>query len=302
MPLSILGICSCFWHSAPAKSENGAATAKSALSRSDLHRIVGNVTLDGKPVRYFGITATRTPLIFHPTPPTVINAVDGRFSIDVQAGQWSIIVAGPGFARYIVPNVVTRSGYVNPPLQIVVDRGYRIDGRVTDISSNPIGGAIVRILQSANTPNGDTLWELSRGNYSTLTESDGSFRFDGVSAINGRAQISASLMPNHGVSLPQEITNSDASLDLVLLPVGSIEGVLTGAPARDTIVVARSVAHRKSLLSVGVEGNGTFRFNNVPVGEYDVGVLMISGSRGATLIKRLSVVAWQPVIVTLVVP
>jgi hypothetical protein len=257
----------------------------------------GFVTLDGRPVTYFGVTVLRdhTRLLFHPNPPVHIHAEDGRFNVRVpQSGEWDVVISGPGFAREVVDNVGIGAGYANTPLKIAVSRGNTIRGTVKDSSSLPVSGATVSIVQSSATPTGDVLWELARGNLTTVTDSNGNYHIEGVTSVSGNGYISATKLPD-GVSLPKQLPTTDTSVELVLSPIGVIDGIVAGT-VNTVMIVAEPVTDPQARLFTSIDRNGTFRFENIPIGDYTIRVYQRSQWEK---FLRVSVLAGQTTKVTL---
>lgn len=267
--------------------------------------VVGHVTLDGRPVSNFGVTVHVNHRSLALPAPISVHASDGRFLVRVPHGEWDLVFAGPGFARHVVKKLNVRAGEANVPLQVRVDRGDTVQGRVTNAVGDAVHGAVVRISQNPSTLTKELLWELARGNFSTVTSATGMFRFDDVSSVADRASIAASL-PGIGVSHPQSLSNGDTTINFVLYPVGSIVGALTTTSPISLhfqpiyVAVAHLVNGPVSTFSAVVAKDGTFQIGDVPEGEYDIGLVSPNGVRtGTTTTKRILVTAGKPVRVLL---
>ncbi len=266
--------------------------------------MVGRVSLDGEPVSYFGVTVHANHRFFGSPAPIPVRASDGRFLVKVPPGEWDLIFAGPGFARHVVKKVNVRAGEANVPLQVRVGRGDTVQGLVTNTMGDAVEGAVVEISQNLKTPTRDLLWELARGNFTAVTNAGGMFRFDNVASVAGHASISASL-PGVGVSQSQSVPSGNSSISLVLSPVGTIAGALTTRPLPspggrpEYLAVARLVKGAASSFSAAVANDGTFQINDVPEGEYDIGLLSTDGAQIPGSTSRVLVTAGQPVKVLL---
>jgi hypothetical protein len=216
-----------------------------------------------------------------------------------------MIIAGPGFSRRVIANQYVGADRLVDLGRIEVDPGHKVRGRVTDAHGFPLPGVDVTILETPlaiSTPVGDdVLGSFARGNYVSTTDSDGYYLIEGVSRsdlLGGHPTIS-SVVDGKVASGPRPVPNADVTIDLVLLPVGVIDGSVVGAD-QDTMesgVLVRSTSNADVSLVAIVSDNGTFHLENVPEAEYDV-VLM--GSRSPA--QRVVVVHGQPAWVTLSTP
>jgi hypothetical protein len=234
------------------------------------HTANGIVTLDGVPRPYFGVTLTRDHQHAHlygVSPPAVFRGNDGKFTISApEPGEWDLIVVGPGFARWVVKKI--RIGSLSPssPLRIEVARGYTVQGVVIDSRHNAVTAATITITQGIATPTGEPLWELSQGNSRVQSDDSGHFRFDDVSSIDPVATIQAFSVGGEA-SLPQRLPDKSASIRLILLPVGRIDGRVEG-DLGGAVIVAESVSDATARLSARADQAGKFSFPEIPIGDY----------------------------------
>lgn len=264
-------------------------------------RVVGRVTLDGEPVRYFGITLVEN----HDGPlfekPLVVRDVDGRFAIEPRRGYWDIVIAGPGFARHVIKRAEVTAGTV---LNVAVEHGPTITGQLTNTNGLAVPGATISI-QTWGVPAGDDLRDSANNTFSTVSDHAGRFRIENVE-VSLRPRIST-VLSGVAATVPREIVATDTTLDLVMQPVGSIVGTVGGysARSRDVLPSLIVLAHTSGgaiLVGENIEPNGTFRFIDVPIGPYYVGVMETSGPRGPLLQRRVVVTAGQSVTATLTAP
>ncbi len=272
------------------------------------HRVHGRVTLDGEPVTYFGVTTTHNPLFAASDYPTTVRSRDGSFSVDLPSGTWSLIIAGPGFARYVVPNIVARDGFTHPPLSVEVSRGHDLEGSVVVSSGAPVPRARVRLMNSERPDTGDLLWELARGNQSAVTDVRGHFQISHVATgITGASSPRIAAYAAAGTSLTQTVSGAGTSISLPILPLGAINGTVVGGARKpgtlgDFFVVTRSVTNPESGLTANVTTDGSFRFDGVPEGEHDIGTFTTSGRLRLLLTGRIIVIAGQTTTVSLSAP
>jgi hypothetical protein len=267
--------------------------------------IVGNVTLDGLAVPYFGVTVVSSHKQFAYPKPSEVQSDSGRFAIvsPTAAEEIDLIIAGPGFARKIVSGISVQSNRVTEVGTIPVSQGNTIRGKVTDGAGNAVGDVTVIVRQYADpsdfSERYDNLGRLARGIHTTVSDKDGSYLLSGIAQSDGTAHIIAtvdSVVSSRAIPLP----NKDAEIDLVLHPVGTIEGIVVGSPQRDRsreVVLARSASPGSGSLSATPDGSGAFRISNVPAGKYRV-VLLVKGTPS----QQVSVVGGQASKVTFILP
>lgn len=273
--------------------------------------VSGVVTLEGKPVTYFGVTVVPSsrywiedPLtpdrrraaylkqIIAPKVPIRVHSNDGTFAIETPPGQWDLILAGPGFARYVVRGATARPR-TGATLDIKVTRGRTINGTVTYGGGAPVDHAQVRITQTDSCPREDSLWELACGNHSTFTKSDGSFKISNFAEVYNDAFSTIAASVGDYASLPHRVDDSGTFIRLEVFPSGSMEGSLLGAVSRNeqVLIVAKPVSGGDEMISVDLKQDGSFRFEKIPVGEYYVGAWRFELREPALLSRRVTVVA-----------
>jgi Protein of unknown function (DUF2012) len=269
--------------------------------------ISGRVLLDGKPVRYFGVTVTPNWAMESRKPPTVVRARDGRFSIsNIEPGHWDVIVAGPGFARYLaLGHDLDDDAHAIDLGDLNVKHGFTIEGHVTTADGRPAAGATVSLNQSpvVDSRDRDELTALTRGNLTTVTDNDGAYFFEGVTTIDlagSGPRISASL-PDGRWSLASDLSSGNAKVDLVITAVGEVDGTVSGTIDPKGLVFARSATKSRTFYDTKLRRDGSFVFPNLPIGEYQLFVFSPSAARPGAPV-RVTVVADQPTSVALTAP
>jgi hypothetical protein len=243
--------------------------------RSLQHRYLsGLVTLDGRPVRYFGVTVSRREDGTDLGGATAFSSSNGQFKIAVAEGVQYVKVAGPGFAAEPV-KVTVREWEDVSPIVIEVTRGqHRIEGTVTDEAGRPMTGALIELSHHEPKPRSDALSELSRGNYRATSDASGHFVIYGVKlAPKLNPRLAASVQPLIRRSLAYHLSEErDYTVDLVVLPVGEIFGMVTPLPEDPFwgIILVQSVASAATLYGASTRADGTFTIPNVPAGEWVV--------------------------------
>jgi hypothetical protein len=245
-------------------------------------QITGRVVLDGAPVAYFGVSVMNDERYGAPVATPFVSE-DGSFTVPALPGRWHVVVAGPGFARHVVRDVIVERGQPPRAQTIAVERGHIVEGTVLDTNNVPVSGAIVRIdrLGINREPRrrdlvSDHLSELAAGSHATVSGQDGRYRFDDV-AIEDTATVFATSARR--ASLEREVTHGDRAIDLVLWPTGTIEVVLPGrvVPAGIGVsldmgcgMLVRSITDPQIVLTSLEWGTSRTRFEHVPIGAYQL--------------------------------
>lgn len=258
--------------------------------------IAGRVVLDGAPVRYYGVIVSASFASSAPTDPAkVIHHGDGRFRLPVKdLGPWDLVIAGPGFARKVVAGTSVPDGATKDLGDIAVAHGHTIRGVVRDGYGAPVASAEVALVSTPGAEQGGALDELARGNLSAITGDDGGYEIDDVAQLplrHSHPTLTASTR-DHRVSLPASVPDADATLDLVVEAVGTLEVRVTGS------VQGRVVVHtvnRPMVLVPGHQSAGVYRVD-APAGDYEV--VVFSGGRNPPQPQRVTIVAGSVAAVT----
>jgi hypothetical protein len=234
--------------------------------------LTGRVLFNGAPLPYFGVVVANTPSLLAILPPRLVRAADGRFTLrPVEAGTFSVVIMGPGTERKTIENVVGAPGQALDLGEISLAPGLRITGHVRDEAGAPVAGAVVSIGKSRRGIDDGPLAQMFRGTYQTTTDGSGSYSFDGISPTRERyfpPEISASDLVR-GISAPTTIPDKNATIDLVIVATGGIDGVVAGATSGN--VTARLGSGPSTFPnSAPVDHAGAFHFDRLLPGVYKI--------------------------------
>ncbi len=95
-----------------------------------------------------------------------IAGPDGRFTLEVEPGDYSLFVGADGYARTQFP--LTAGPAASPDLRLELTRGLVIQGRVVDTAGRPAPGLSIAAVSAEPPPSRD----------GTTTREDGSFRLE----------------------------------------------------------------------------------------------------------------------------
>jgi hypothetical protein len=289
--------------SEPVISEPQHATAPVASKAPPIRTgVTGHVTLDGKPVRYFGVTVTRnftfSGIYGRPAP---MNTRDGRFTMAIpDSGTWDLIVAGPGFARRVLPGVEVEDGRVTDLGEVAVSRGHRIEGTVQDEAGHRVSGATVSLAATPPIEVDDELAALAKGNITATTDSDGHYLIEGAAAIPlgiGHPQIAA-MTADHRASIPELVPEGDATINFTVARSGGIEVTVVGVA--DSFISVSPVGKPKAIVE-GRRVTSGYVFDDVPAGDYEVH-LIVPIKMSWSQRQHVSVTAGSVVAITMTTP
>ncbi|MBN1422193.1 MAG: carboxypeptidase regulatory-like domain-containing protein [Planctomycetes bacterium] len=166
---------------------------------------------------------------------TVYSGADGRYRIEgLWEGGYDIQADARGFATKKIEAVQIGRG--THPLDISLDAGKRIEGRVVDSAGAPVAGAEVTAFLEVDGP-GDpnrgpemALRQMRRmglgGTSSCRTDAEGRFAIadlgEGVFTVMARAK-------GYGIAERGPVRPGDAAIELVLVRYGAIRGIVTDA-------------------------------------------------------------------------
>ena len=100
----------------------------------------------------------------------------------------------------------------------------------------------------------------------------------------------SSVIDGRLAALDRRLPDDDATIDLVMHPVGQIGGSVTGVDPKREAIVIRSVSDPAASILAPITADGAFHLDNVPADTYDVMLL----TRTRTLL-RITVIAGQAV-------
>jgi protocatechuate 3,4-dioxygenase beta subunit len=237
--------------------------------------LTGRVLLDGAPMPYFGTMLTENPERPLGIPNGVASA-DGRFKVrGIQPGKWGLVLVGPGTARKTIKDIDIEEGKTVDLGDLVMSHGLRINGHVQDSTGAAVPGAIVTIGGNMPDFGFEPLQRLFRGFFQTTTDDAGGFVFDGVAPLGG-SLISAT-HPDRGSSLPSITPDNDATIDLVLVASGGIDGVVEGFKGVSGAVIARRTDDVRNTHFALVDSTGHFHFDGLPSGDYTLEMMPMPG-------------------------
>ncbi|HEX9985290.1 MAG TPA: carboxypeptidase-like regulatory domain-containing protein [Thermoanaerobaculia bacterium] len=238
-------------------------------------RVSGRVTdkATGQPVTTFqaGLSGARAgggiSIVGPPQVRTFTND-DGSFTLEnLPPGPTQLIVQAAGYTTARVPNVNVEEGKTVPNIEVQLDTGVKLTGKVTGPDGAGIAGATVRL----DTMGGGRGMRMPGMDVSATTDASGEFVLEALEPGEKTFQIAhqAYLAATKTI----ELKGHDARLDVQLGSGQRITGTVvtdSGAPVAEAIVRASSAAAGNMFggESVRTDASGNFTLEGLTPGRY----------------------------------
>jgi hypothetical protein len=263
--------------------------------------ITGTIVLSDRPVSYYGVTITSNYLdSMYPTAKEIHNR-EGLFSVtNLDPGTYDVIIAGPGFARLVIPRLVVNPGKETKLGTLVVYPGRKVTGTVTDDNAKAVANATVTIRPRASgfELSDDFLTTLAHGVHTTHTDTFGRFEIANYAPLELDFENSQIVAVARGLSSGPYYIRDSTQIDITLLETGNVDGVIPRSIGQYSTIVARPVSHEHASIGTTVASDGSFRLVGVPVGNYQLillgsekRVFNVSVAPGATATVDFSVLS-----------
>ncbi len=194
---------------------------------------------------------------------------DGSFTIDAPDGTVIVRISGPGFVPRRLETKVA-DGKRTDLGTITVEPGRSVSGRVLDDRGHPVEGATVAAGALLSGGGAELYLENeSIGARSTTTDENGRYEMSGFGPRN-LTVVAGKDGAGRSRSVPVAASKDSAVVDLVLEPVGSVDGKITrgGQALGDTVVIANPIGAVSSNFFVVTGPDGTFALDALTPGYY----------------------------------
>ena len=226
--------------------------------------VSGRVLCDGTPMKYFGVGFDGRV--------TGFRGSDGRFLLrHLVPGSLKLEILGPATRRSII-DVHLVNGQQLEFGDIHLRRGQRLEGHVRDRAGNPVAGARVIVGRADPRVDSSRLEQWFRGRFETLTDDRGAYRFDGIDA-HGAPLPSPQIWATDdraGASVIEGLPTTDATVDIVLLGAGNIEGFVQGPGGGRALITASHPGESTVRHARMANDEARFEFSELPPGNYVV--------------------------------
>lgn len=233
-------------------------------------RVIDKAT--GSPVTDFqaglsGARGTGNMVIFMPPNLRPFRAEDGTFLLEtLPAGQGQLIVRAPGFVEAKVPGLRIEDGKLLSEIEVTLETGVRLTGKVTNAEGAPLTGVEVEV--EGDDP-GMPMRMRMPGGLSASTDPTGEYSLESLAPGEKTFTFSKDgyVTERKGIKL----SGKEARLDARLAKGRPVTGVVVteaGAPVGGASVFARSAQQDSSPSSARSEANGEFEFDGLVPGRY----------------------------------
>jgi hypothetical protein len=238
-------------------------------------RITGRV-LDKnshQPVTSFlaGVTTSRSGggmVMMMPPMQKQFTSDDGSFVLEgIKPGMTQVVVNAPGYTTARVPNIEVEDGKTAPDVEVDVETGAKLTGRVTGPDGSPLAGVSVRNDQMGG---GARVMRFDGNDNSATTDPSGEYTIDSLEP--GEKTFSF----NHSGYIGQQKTvtiagGKDARLDVQMSTGIRATGFVvtdSGSPVADATVNAFSASEVDGGRSGRSDANGAFTIEGLAPGHY----------------------------------
>jgi protocatechuate 3,4-dioxygenase beta subunit len=200
------------------------------------------------------------------------DAEGGNFELEkVSPGKQNASVNGPGFIWKQSKQFQVVSGETTDIGTITIEAGRTVQGKVL-LDGKPVEKAVVIVSGYV----GGTGTRLEGGdddntNGRALTKADGLFMITGIEKDEEATAIAEHPILGRSKPIKIEKNTGDATIELVLLPGGSLEGTMTraGKPIQG-YVQANDAEHTGANFHTSAGVDGKFRFDFLTPGTYEI--------------------------------
>ena len=238
-------------------------------------RITGRV-LDKnshQPVTSFlaGVTTSRSGggmTIMMPPMQKQFTSDDGSFVLEgIKPGMTQVVVNAPGYTTARVPNIEVEDGKTAPDVEVDVETGAKLTGRVTGPDGSPLAGVSVRNDPMAG---GSRVMRFDPSDGSATTDPSGEYTMDALEP--GEKSLSFSRSGYITQQKTVTVTNGkDARLDVQMSTGIRATGFVvtdSGTPVADATVNAFSASEPDGGRSGRSDANGAFTIEGLAPGHY----------------------------------
>lgn len=202
------------------------------------------------------------------TPPMLkpFTSDDGTFTLEnVPAGPTQIVVMAPGYTTARVPGVNVEEGKTVSDVEVAMETGVKLTGRVTGPDGTPLAGVSVRPDNA-----GGRMMRFDGGDSTTITDPGGEYTLDALEpgektfTFNRQGYLSES----RTITLSSASTRLDVQLSTGSRLTGSVVSD-AGGPVADAIVTASSATQSGfGGRQARTDASGNFELEGLAPGHY----------------------------------
>jgi uncharacterized GH25 family protein len=192
---------------------------------------------------------------------------DGTFTLEnVPPGPTQVVVSAPGYTTTRIPGLNVEDGKTLPDVEVAMDTGVKLSGRVTGPDGAPLSGVSVR---EGGTNFGPARMMMGGVDNSATTDPNGEYTIEAVDP--GEKTFTFSRQGYLPVDKTVNLSGREARLDAQLSSGMTLTGSVVsdgGAPVADAVVTANSAAEGGFGRSGRTDSNGNFQIPGLAPGHY----------------------------------
>jgi protocatechuate 3,4-dioxygenase beta subunit len=225
-----------------------------------------------QPVTSFqaGVTTSRSGggmMIMSPPMTRQFTSDDGSFTLEnVPPGPVQLVVNAPGYTSGHLSGLTIEDGKSLNDVEVDLDTGVRLVGRVTGPDGSPLSGVAVR---EDMTPGARGRMNLAMGDGGALTDPNGEYAIDSLEP--GEMTFTFNRNGYLGDSKTVNLSSKETRLDVQLSSGQAAGGQVVsdaGGPVADATVSAQSAAEGFGQRNVHTDASGSFQFEGLAPGHY----------------------------------
>ena len=190
---------------------------------------------------------------------------DGTFVLDgVPAGSTSLVVSASGFVTASVPNIVVEEGRAVENVEVALDRGVKVSGRVTGPDGAALSGVAVRLR-----PAQGRIRRMPSGGPGAVTDSEGRYTLESVEAGDQTFTFARAGYVSNEKTVT--LSGREARVDAQLTTGRRISGTVVsenGGPVAGATVSAFSPSTSANSRSTRTDANGNFQLEALAEARY----------------------------------
>jgi protocatechuate 3,4-dioxygenase beta subunit len=194
---------------------------------------------------------------------------DGSFVLEnIPPGPVTVVANAPGYASGRVAGLNLEDGKALTDIEVALETGVHLSGRVTGPDGSPLGGVSVRL--DTGTAGGARVMRIATGpDSSAVTDPNGEYSFDSLES--GDKTFIFSKSGYVSATRTATLSGTDTRLDAQLGAGMHLSGtVITdgGVPVPDASVRTSSASDSTFGRSTAADANGNFQFDGLAPGHY----------------------------------
>lgn len=203
------------------------------------------------------------------TPPMLrpFTSDDGSFTLEnVKPGPTQVMAMAPGYTTGRAPNVEVEDGKTIADVEIALEAGAKLVGKVTDSGGAPLAGVIVRSDMMG--PGGSRVMRFDPAETSAITDPNGEYTLDSLEPGEKTFNFSRSGYVSESKTATLA-SGKDTRIDVTLgsgLRVGGVVVTEGGAPVAEATVRASSAAGGGR--EAHTDAGGAFQLEGLAPGHY----------------------------------